>query len=79
MKPLISGTCMAIAYTCSVSAALAANGTRADDSGLLVWAFLGFCALIVVVQLIPAIIILASFVIALVKNPQPQHHAETDK
>jgi hypothetical protein len=36
--------------------ALAATGARADTSGLFVWAFLGFCALIVAAQVIPAIL-----------------------
>lgn len=37
------------------STALAANGTRTDNSSLVVWLFLGFCALIVVAQLLPLI------------------------
>ncbi|MBE0616759.1 MAG: hypothetical protein IH608_02370 [Proteobacteria bacterium] len=36
--------------------ALAATGTREDTSGLIVWAFLGLCALIVAAQLIPAVL-----------------------
>ena len=32
---------------------------REDNSGVFVWAFLGLCALIVVAQLIPAIMMLA--------------------
>ena len=33
-------------------------GREADNSGLFVWIFLGFCALIVVAQLIPAAMML---------------------
>lgn len=36
----------------------AADATREDNSGLFVWIFLAFCALIVVAQLIPAIMML---------------------
>jgi len=35
-----------------------AAGGRVDNSGLLVWAFLGFCALIVVAQLVPAVLVM---------------------
>ncbi len=31
--------------------------TRQDSSGLLVWIFLGFCALIVLLQLAPAVML----------------------
>ncbi|MBE0599242.1 MAG: hypothetical protein IH614_18520 [Desulfuromonadales bacterium] len=37
------------------STAFAANGGRTDNSSLVVWIFLGFCALIVVAQLLPLI------------------------
>ncbi|MDH3454366.1 MAG: hypothetical protein OEL80_04390 [Desulfuromonadales bacterium] len=33
---------------------MAASGAREDDSMFLVWMFLGMCALIVVMQLMPA-------------------------
>jgi hypothetical protein len=34
-----------------------AAGGRVDGSGIFVWVFLGFCALIVVSQVIPAILL----------------------
>jgi hypothetical protein len=40
----------------------AADVGREDNSNLFVWIFLGFCALIVVAQLIPAIMVLFGFV-----------------
>jgi len=40
----------------SVTSALAASGAREDNSGVFVWIFLGFCALIIVAQLVPAIL-----------------------
>ena len=39
-----------------------AAGGRVDDSGIFVWVFLGFCALIVVAQLIPAVLLLTGMV-----------------
>ena len=41
--------------------AWAADAGREDNSDLFVWVFLGFCALIVVAQLIPALFILFGF------------------
>lgn len=41
--------------------AFAAEGARQDHSGLVVWMFLGFCALIVVAQLVPALMIMLGF------------------
>jgi hypothetical protein len=43
------------------AAAFAANG-RADDSGFFVWIFLGFCALIVVAQVVPALLLMFGLV-----------------
>jgi hypothetical protein len=38
--------------------AFAASGAREDSSGIFVWVFLGFCALIVVAQVVPAIMLM---------------------
>ena len=38
--------------------AFAATGAREDTSGIFVWVFLGFCALIVVAQVIPAVLLM---------------------
>ena len=43
-------------------------GREADNSGLFVWIFLGFCALIVVAQLIPAAMVLLGLVKGLKKD-----------
>lgn len=40
----------------------ASTAGRSDHSGILVWAFLGFCALIVVAQLLPALLVLLGVV-----------------
>ncbi len=38
--------------------AFAATGMREDSSGIFVWVFLGFCALIVVAQVVPALLLM---------------------
>jgi hypothetical protein len=42
----------------SVTPAIASTVGRVDHSGLLVWMFLGFCALIVVAQLLPSVLMM---------------------
>ena len=42
--------------------AFAAAGAREDTSGIFVWVFLGFCALIVVAQVVPAILLMTGMV-----------------
>jgi len=37
--------------------AFAETGSRQDNSHILVWAFLGMCALIVIIQLMPVIML----------------------
>jgi hypothetical protein len=39
----------------------AADAARDDDSSIFVWIFLAFCALIVVAQLIPAVLMMFGF------------------
>lgn len=41
--------------------ALAAGTAHEDNSGLFVWIFLALCALIIVAQLIPAVMVLFGF------------------
>jgi hypothetical protein len=45
-----------------VSAFAAASNLSVDNSGMFVWAFLGFCALIVVAQIVPAVLLLTGMV-----------------
>lgn len=52
--------------------ALAIDTSQTYSSGILVGAFLAFCALIVVVQLVPTLIILAGFVKGLIKGEEKQ-------
>ena len=55
MKALIT-TIASLAVLVPV-AAFAASSNHVDNSGIFVWIFLGFCALIVMAQVIPAILL----------------------
>ena len=55
--------------------ALASTAGRTDHSGILVWAFLGFCALIVVAQLVPA----AMMMLGIVKGVASSKEEAADK
>lgn len=50
------------------SEAFAATTTRVYSSGIFVLAFIGFCALVVVVQLIPAIMTICGMIKGAVEN-----------
>lgn len=49
----------------------AAEAAREDSSDLFVWIFLAFCALIVVAQLIPAMMVLLGFAKGIKKEKVP--------
>ena len=51
-----------------VTQALAEAGTRQDNSQFLVWAFLGMCALIVIIQLMPVAMLAYGLVKGLLKG-----------
>jgi len=63
------------------TAALAEAGVRQDNSQFLVWAFLGMCALIVIVQLMPVFILAFGLVKGLFtkKTPTAAQPAVTHK
>jgi hypothetical protein len=61
-----------LATTLAAVPALAATGARVDHSGILVWAFLGLCALIVVAQIVPAALLLVEMVKGLVTKPEAE-------
>lgn len=74
MKHLTLRNRIALGMTvlCSdVTTVWAADAAREDNSGLFVWIFLAFCALIVVAQLIPAMMMLLG-VARGVKKEAPQ-------
>lgn len=54
------------------SPAFAVDTTKTYSSGILVGAFLAFCALVVVVQLMPTIMLLVGFVKGLLKGSAKQ-------
>ena len=51
----------------------ATSAGRVDHSGILVWAFLGFCALIVVAQLLPALLVILGVVKSTSSAKETQH------
>jgi hypothetical protein len=55
-----------IAMAASATSAFAANGAQADEPGILCWAFMGFCAVIVAGQLVPAAMLVIGAAKALV-------------
>lgn len=55
MRALITTT---IATIAAVPVSAFASGGRTDESGIFVWVFLGFCALIVVAQIVPAVLLM---------------------
>jgi hypothetical protein len=59
MRNIITTT---IAMLTAATPALAATAGRIDHSGLFVWIFLGFCALIVVAQVVPAVLLMVGMV-----------------
>lgn len=63
---------LVVAAFCGNAAVLwAANAAQEDNSDLFVWIFLGFCALIVVAQLIPAAMIMLGFAKGVKKDQAP--------
>ncbi len=55
-----------------------ASGGRVDNSGFVVWVFLGFCGLIVAAQLIPALLVMFGIVKG-VMAPREEAAQETSK
>lgn len=51
----------ALIATLAPATSFAASAAHEDNSGIFVWLFLGFCALIVVVQVMPAVILMFGF------------------
>ncbi len=57
-----------LVFLATASGAFAATTTKVYSSGILIFAFLGLCALVVVAQLIPAMVIVFGMVKGLVKK-----------
>ena len=62
MKTTITRIASAVAATMATAAPAFAAPTYTDNSGLLVWSFLGFCAVIVVAQVMPAVMMMVGMV-----------------
>ena len=58
MKTTLRTIATAVAATMATAAPAFAAPTYSDNSGLLVWSFLGFCAVIVVAQVMPAMMMI---------------------
>jgi hypothetical protein len=65
-----------IATALTTTTAFAANGAAAEEPGLLAWAFIGFCAVILVGQLVPAAMLVIGAIKGLATAPKEvkQHH-----
>ncbi len=57
------------AFWANVAPLWAADAVREDNSNWFVWIFLAFCALIVVAQLIPAVMMMLGFAKGVKKEP----------
>lgn len=74
MKRLLQALTIGGLSLATVASAWAASG-REDTSGIVVWAFLGICALIVVAQLAPAVLMLLGMIKGVTKT-HDQREAE---
>ena len=72
MKKLAMLSSLVVTMLLSVNAF--ASGSRVDDSGIFVWVFLGFCSLIVVAQLIPAVLLMTGMAKGLVSVAKEEMH-----
>ena len=71
LRILMSGTL----FTLLANPAFAVDTTRVYSSGILIFAFLGFLALLLLVQLIPSIIMLFGMIKGLVNGVQENQKA----
>ena len=62
MKTTLRTIASAAAATMATAAPAFAAPAYSDNSGLLVWSFLGFCAVIVVAQVLPAVMMMVGMV-----------------
>jgi hypothetical protein len=62
MKTTMRTMATTVVATMATAAPAFAAPTYSDNSALLVWSFLGFCALIVVAQVMPAVMMMVGMV-----------------
>ena len=75
MKPRYLVTMITALLLTPAGLALAETAPRQDNSQYLVWAFLGMCALIVIVQLMPVLILAFGLVKGLFTKKATAAHA----
>lgn len=68
MKLQILAQTLLMLLFATVSTAFAVDTTKVYNSGLLVLLFLGFCALVIVVQIIPAIVLMVGSIRGMIKT-----------
>lgn len=81
MKAMRISTLLSTVLLAPASFALAETGARQDSSQFLVWAFLGMCALIVIIQLMPVALLAFGLLKGMLKGkdtPAPAE-AKTDR
>lgn len=61
--------------TLATAAPALAAGTREDTSGIYVWVFLGFCALIVAAQIVPAALMVVGAAKGVAEGIRERTHA----
>jgi hypothetical protein len=71
MRTAINTLIATIATTTTV---FAANGAANEEPGILAWAFIGFCAVILVGQLVPAAMLIIGAVKGLATAPKEVKH-----
>lgn len=76
MKTLVNTT---LAWMVSVSSVLAASGAEEDNSGIFVWVFLVMCALIILGQLLPVVMLMLGFAKGAAKERPVKAETETGK
>lgn len=72
MKSTLLKTVIALVGATATSAYAATSGTTPEGTGILVWFFVGFGALIVILQAIPALVLFASMLKGLF-SPADKH------
>jgi len=63
-----------IATAATTTTAFAANGATGEEPGILAWAFMGFCAVVLVGQLVPAAMLLIGMVKGIATAPKEVKH-----
>lgn len=73
--PVITATLALI--SAAASPAFAVDTTKVYNSGILVLAFLGFCALVVVIQVIPAIMLMIGSIRSMIRAASQKKEAHS--